>query len=125
LGVRIAIDDFGTGYSSLSYITRFPIHTLKIAQSFMCDIHMHDQSAGIAGMMIDLCQLLDLDIIAEGVECHDQLDFLSRRGCHVIQGYLFSKPIWPDELAALIAGGGIATPAASPDEPLDPLLPVI
>jgi diguanylate cyclase (GGDEF)-like protein/PAS domain S-box-containing protein len=124
LGVRIAIDDFGTGYSSLSYITRFPIHTLKIAQSFMCDVHMHDQSAGIAGMMIDLCQLLELDIVAEGVECHDQLDFLSQRGCHVIQGYLFSKPVWPDEVATLIAAGGIAVPSVSSDQPLDPLLPV-
>ena len=68
MGVRVAIDDFGTGYSSMSYLKRFPINTLKIAQDFMRDVHTNPQSAAIAGMVIDLCHELDLDIVAEGVE---------------------------------------------------------
>ncbi len=102
LGVRVAIDDFGTGYSSMSYLQRFPITTLKIAQDFMREVHVDAQSAAIAGMVIDLCTELELDIVAEGVENDEQLEFLRRRGCHVIQGNLFSKPVTDDELTALL-----------------------
>ena len=91
MGVRVAIDDFGTGYSSMSYLKRFPITTLKIAQDFMRDVHVDSQSAAIAGMVIDLCHELGLDIVAEGVEHEDQLAFLMSRGCNVIQGFLFSS----------------------------------
>ena len=98
IGVRVAIDDFGTGYSSMSYLKRFPITTLKIAQDFMRDVHVNSHSAAIAGMVIDLCHELDLDIVAEGVEYEEQLDFLKSRGCHVIQGFLFSPPVPEEEL---------------------------
>jgi len=98
LGVRVAIDDFGTGYSSMSYLKRFPITTLKIAQDFMADVHVNAQSAAIAGMVIDLCHELKLDIVAEGVENDAQLDFLRSRGCNVMQGYLFSAPVPEQEL---------------------------
>jgi diguanylate cyclase (GGDEF)-like protein/PAS domain S-box-containing protein len=100
IGVRVAIDDFGTGYSSMSYLKRFPITTLKIAQDFMRDVHVNSHSAAIAGMVIDLCHELDLDIVAEGVEFEEQLEFLKSRGCHVIQGYLFSPPVPEEELVA-------------------------
>ena len=105
LGVRIAIDDFGTGYSSLSYLKRFPIQTLKIAQAFMRDVHENEQSAAIARMMIDLCLLLELDIVAEGVEHPMQLEFLARHGCHVIQGHLCSLPLGAEEITELLSSG--------------------
>jgi len=91
LGVRIAIDDFGTGYSSMSYLQRFPIQTLKIAQTFMRNVHKDPQSAAIALMMISLCRELDLEIVAEGVENHDQLEFLQDRGSLYIQGNLYCE----------------------------------
>jgi diguanylate cyclase (GGDEF)-like protein/PAS domain S-box-containing protein len=111
IGVRVAIDDFGTGYSSMSYLKRFPINTLKIAQDFMRDVHVNVQSAAIAGMVIDLCRELELDVVAEGVEFVEQLDFLQGRGCNVIQGFLFSPPVPEDALIEFLARGA-ATPIA-------------
>jgi EAL domain-containing protein (putative c-di-GMP-specific phosphodiesterase class I) len=105
MGVRVAIDDFGTGYSSMSYLKRFPIHTLKIAQDFMRDVDVDSQSAAIASMLIELCRELGLDIVAEGVETQSQLDFLRERGCYVIQGYLFSRPVTAAELGQILRDG--------------------
>lgn len=102
MGVRVAIDDFGTGYSSMSYLKRFPITTLKIAQDFMADVHVNAQSAAIAGMVIDLCHELNLEVVAEGVENEAQLDFLKSRGCHVMQGFLFSAPVPEADLIDLL-----------------------
>ena len=105
MGVRVAIDDFGTGYSSMSYLKTFPVQTLKIAQDFMRDVDVDTQSAAIATMLIELCRELGLDIVAEGVETQSQLDFLCDRGCYVIQGYLFSRPVAAGELGAILRGG--------------------
>ncbi len=105
LGVSIAIDDFGTGYSSMSYLQRFPIQTLKIAQTFMRDVCCDLESAAIAGALIELCKALELDIIAEGVETLDQVAFLAERGAHVVQGYVFSRPVPPEELVRLLKDG--------------------
>jgi diguanylate cyclase (GGDEF)-like protein/PAS domain S-box-containing protein len=105
MGVRVAIDDFGTGYSSMSYLKRFPVQTLKIAQDFMRDVDVDLQSAAIATMLIELCRELDLDIVAEGVETQSQLDFLLDRGCYVIQGYLFSRPVAAGDLGDLLRSG--------------------
>ena len=105
MGVRVAIDDFGTGYSSMSYLKRFPIHTLKIAQDFMRDVDVDSQSAAIASMLIELCHELGLDIVAEGVETQSQLDFLRERGCYVIQGYLFSRPVTAGEISDILRHG--------------------
>ena len=100
LGVRVAIDDFGTGHSSLSSLKRFPFTTLKIAQVFMHDLDVHQPSAAIASMLIDLCHELHLDMVAEGVEHPSQLEFLRRRGCFVIQGHLFSKALPASEVSS-------------------------
>jgi EAL domain-containing protein (putative c-di-GMP-specific phosphodiesterase class I) len=105
LGVRIAIDDFGTGYSSMSYLQRFPIQTLKIAQTFMRDVCCDTESAAIAGALIELCNVLELDIVAEGVETLDQVAFLAERGAHVVQGYVFCKPVPHDELCRRLERG--------------------
>jgi EAL domain-containing protein (putative c-di-GMP-specific phosphodiesterase class I) len=111
-GVRLAIDDFGTGYSSLSYLKHFPVQTLKIAQDFMRDVDVDSQSAAIASMLITLCNALGLDIVAEGVETESQLNFLQERGCHVIQGYLFCRPVPAKELRTILEHGLSPLPLA-------------
>lgn len=93
LGVRIAIDDFGTGYSAMSYLQRFPIQTLKIAQTFMRDVSRDRNSAAIAAALIELCHVLDLDIVAEGVEESSQVEFLMKHGAYVVQGFAYHRPM--------------------------------
>lgn len=93
LGVRIAIDDFGTGYSSLAYLKRFPIDSLKIDRSFIEDINS-DTGGGaeLAAAVIALGRNLALDVVAEGVETIEQLDFLKRHNCNAVQGYFIARP---------------------------------
>jgi diguanylate cyclase (GGDEF)-like protein len=103
LGLAISIDDFGTGYSSLSYLTRFPIDTLKIDQSFVRDLHIDSDDAAICAAILAMARKLNLNVVAEGVEIDEQLQFLRSHACNQIQGYLYSKPLPPDELEELIA----------------------
>jgi len=93
LGVSISIDDFGTGYSSLSYLKELPIDRIKIDRSFVIDLPHNKDSVSIVKTIIALAKNLNLDIIAEGVETKEQLDFLFAQGCVNIQGYYFSKPL--------------------------------
>jgi len=105
LGVKIAIDDFGTGYSSLSYLKEFAIHTLKIDQSFIRELTLDDidnKNAAIAETIITIGHNLDLKVTAEGVERKEQLEFLKARGCDIIQGYYFSRPVDKDKAIKLI-----------------------
>jgi diguanylate cyclase (GGDEF)-like protein/PAS domain S-box-containing protein len=102
LGVRFAIDDFGTGYSSLSYLRRFPIDTIKIDRSFIHDVTDNPDDAAIASAIIVMAQNLSLNVIAEGVENQQQLDFLSSRNCHCLQGNLFSRPLPAEEMTAFL-----------------------
>ncbi|MDB6142669.1 MAG: hypothetical protein JWP80_1713 [Pseudomonas sp.] len=92
-GVKISIDDFGTGYSSLSYLRRFPIDKLKIDIDFIREVTTNPEDAAIALTIIHLAHSLKLEVIAEGVETQEQLDFLLRNRCDQIQGYLFSRAL--------------------------------
>ncbi|WP_376695834.1 bifunctional diguanylate cyclase/phosphodiesterase [Wenzhouxiangella sp. EGI_FJ10305] len=92
LGVQFAIDDFGTGYSSLAYLGRLPVHELKIDQSFIDGLDKAPYNADIVRMIIEMAQILDLQVVAEGVETESQMAFLVEQGCQLMQGYLFGKP---------------------------------
>jgi diguanylate cyclase len=90
LGIKISMDDFGTGYSSLSYLRKYPIDTVKIDQSF---VRNYTREAPVIDAILDLAKRLGLEVIAEGVETREQQLFLMERGCNLMQGYLFSRPI--------------------------------
>ena len=98
IGVEISIDDFGTGYSSLAYLTTLPISELKIDRSFVRDLGITPQSSAVVSAIIALARSLGLRVIAEGVENLRQMEVLHRLGCGVMQGFLFSKPLPPDDL---------------------------
>uniref|UniRef100_UPI00405726F3 EAL domain-containing protein n=1 Tax=Candidatus Electronema sp. TaxID=2698783 RepID=UPI00405726F3 len=102
LGITIAIDDFGTGYSSLAYLKKFPVNSIKIDQSFIADLIKDSDDAAIVESIIQMARSLGLEVVAEGVETLEQLEFLRERNCHEAQGYYFSKPLPPEQFAKKI-----------------------
>jgi diguanylate cyclase (GGDEF)-like protein/PAS domain S-box-containing protein len=116
LGVSVAIDDFGTGYSSLSYLHRFPIHTIKIDQSFVKEIHDEESHYPVILAIISIARGLGMNLVAEGVETEAQARYLQANGCTTMQGYFYYRPIaLPNFIAALrnqaAAPGAIAIQA--------------
>lgn len=101
LGIKVLLDDFGTGYSSLNHLKNLPISTLKIDKSFIDQIAYEENEKAVAHTLIELAHILNMDVIAEGVETKEQLEVLRAQKCDKIQGYLFSKPLPPDKLEHL------------------------
>jgi EAL domain-containing protein (putative c-di-GMP-specific phosphodiesterase class I) len=102
MGVSLSIDDFGTGYSSLSALKSFPISSLKIDKSFVSELADNPDDQAIALAVIALGHRLNLRVIAEGVETEQQRRFLQENECDEMQGYLFSRPLPPGEVATLL-----------------------
>lgn len=98
-GIKLAIDDFGTGYSSLSYLSRFPIQHLKIDKSFVIDMY-RGNNMKIINSILSLGNSLGLNVIAEGVETKEQMEYLYRKSCRAFQGYYYNKPLTIEELTA-------------------------
>jgi len=110
-GIKLTVDDFGTGYSSLSYLTQFPLQSLKIDRSFVQNLHVNRQDAAICSAIIAMSKELGLEVVAEGVELEEQLNYLREHECDVIQGFLFSKPLPADEFIRLLDSSGSASSA--------------
>ena len=101
-GINLALDDFGTGYSSLSYLKRFPLQVLKIDRSFIHDLEENRNSRALVEAIIAMGHSLKLEIVAEGVETEEQLNFLRNRNINMIQGYFFSPPVAVEEFRAML-----------------------
>jgi diguanylate cyclase (GGDEF)-like protein len=101
-GIRLAIDDFGTGYSSMSLMKQFPIDTIKIDRSFVRDLPDDSEDKAIAQAIISMGKALGMTVVAEGVETAEQQTFLRDHACDEMQGFLFSKPLPPQQLAELL-----------------------
>nr|WP_249158630.1 GAF domain-containing protein [Bradyrhizobium jicamae] len=101
-GIRLAIDDFGTGYSSMSLMKQFPIDTIKIDRSFVRDLPNDSEDVAIAQAIISMGKALGMTIVAEGVETSEQQEFLRAHACDEMQGFLFSRPLPPRDLAELL-----------------------
>jgi diguanylate cyclase (GGDEF)-like protein/PAS domain S-box-containing protein len=102
MGIKLALDDFGTGYSSLAYLKNFPIDVLKMDQSFVKGMTVDSKNARIACAIIEIGHSLKQLVIAEGVESKEQFDFLRKRGCDIIQGYYFSKPLDTEQMTEFL-----------------------
>ncbi|MDA8107231.1 MAG: EAL domain-containing protein [Betaproteobacteria bacterium] len=103
-GFRLSVDDFGSGYSSLGYLSNFPIDSLKIDRSFVVNLPHDPNNVEIVRAVVSLGHALGLRTIAEGVETQEQYEFLREAGCDEVQGYLFSRPLPPEQFARLLGG---------------------
>ncbi len=117
IGVMLSVDDFGTGYSSLSYVKRFPLNRLKIDQSFVRGLGTDVSDTAIVQTILELGHLLDLKVIAEGVENEAQTAWLRQEGCEEGQGFHFARPLPAAEFEALLRRQAAPLPAALPDAP--------
>ena len=107
MGISMSIDDFGTGYSSLSYLRKLPVDTLKIDQSFIRDLLEHPDDAVIVAATIGLAHSMGLHVVAEGVATVEQAQFLLRKNCTTMQGFLFSRPLSAVQCGLFLARGRI------------------
>ena len=104
MGIQLSLDDFGTGYSSLAYLQRFPVHALKIDRTFINGIGRNPSDTALVAAIIAMAQGLQLQVLAEGVETAEQIDFLLAHGCVLAQGYYYSQAVTADAFADLLRG---------------------
>jgi EAL domain-containing protein (putative c-di-GMP-specific phosphodiesterase class I) len=102
MGIMVAIDDFGTGYSSLSYLNRLPANMLKIDKSFIDEMNSTESAKQYVAAIISIGHIFNLKVISEGVESLDQLEVLKSIGCDYIQGFIWGKPLTPEEASKLV-----------------------
>lgn len=102
LGVSLSVDDFGTGYSSLSHLHSLPFDTLKIDRSFVSRMEESDQALQIVRTIIELARVLQMEVVAEGIETTEQYRLLRQMGCRYGQGFLFARPLAVDEVGKLL-----------------------
>jgi EAL domain-containing protein (putative c-di-GMP-specific phosphodiesterase class I) len=102
LGIQLTLDDFGTGYSSLAYLQRLPVHSLKIDQSFVRDIGRDRNATALVTAIIAMANSLQMDVLAEGVETSQQMDFLRSHGCPFAQGFYYSEAVPADVFIRLL-----------------------
>jgi len=110
LGVQLALDDFGTGYSSLSYLRRFPIDVLKVDRSFVSGLSSDADDASVVSAVINMGKSLRMRVVAEGVETHEQVEFLKQNGCNEAQGHHFSHALKPKGFARLLRQSAMIAP---------------
>jgi diguanylate cyclase (GGDEF)-like protein len=114
-GIRLAIDDFGTGYSSMSLMKQFPIDTIKIDRSFVRDLPKDSEDQAIAQAIISMGKALGMTVVAEGVETAEQESFLRDHACDEMQGFLFSKPVPPENMPGLLGPWLAVSPPLQPE----------
>jgi len=100
--VRVALDDFGTGYSSLAHVQRMKVDVLKIDRSFVAKIDRSPRDREIVGAVMAMSHALGITVVGEGIETNHQLDTLAKLGCDQGQGFLFSRPLSPEAIVALV-----------------------
>lgn len=105
-GIRLSLDDFGTGYASLAYLLRFPMHAIKIDQSFVRNIGLDPNATALITAIIVLANSLNMTILAEGVETPQQVSFLLEQGCTTGQGFYYSEAVPGDVLIDMLGTGG-------------------
>lgn len=101
-GVKLAIDDFGTGYSALNYLSRYPVDFIKIDKSFINHIAEQDKACALVAVLINMAKVLDVQVVAEGVETREQFDLLLKLGCDYIQGYYCARPLAKADFVSLV-----------------------
>jgi EAL domain-containing protein (putative c-di-GMP-specific phosphodiesterase class I) len=117
LGCNVTMDDFGTGYSSLSHLMRFPVDGIKIDRHFVWEIGGTSRGAKLPGALVQLGAQLGLHVVAEGVETAAQVAVLQRAGCPFAQGFLFARPLPPEELAAFLRANAAGVPLPRSETP--------
>ncbi len=120
VGVQVAVDDFGTGYSALSRLQDYPVDILKIDRSFINGIEHDPGKAQLVRGIVDLGKSLEMTVVAEGIEEPEQADHLRRLRSPLGQGYLFSRPVHPDQVEALLHSWTVAIEATTGAEPPAP-----
>jgi len=107
VGVKISLDDFGTGYSALSYLSRVPLDVLKMDRAFIRDVHSDPSAFGVASAVVSMAHSLDLHVVAEGVDCAEQIEPLRRMGCDFIQGFIFSAALEAEKFCRYLTPEGL------------------